>query len=173
MAPDYSAEQLKAIRAALARATEPTCPTAVAALKQSSSGGSGAFLVRSDDERRYWCKVLNNPQDPRVPINQQLVGRLGKWLGSAVCEASPVRIPSDLLGWEFRQGRKLEQGIAHGSRALEHAVETRQPGHTHEDENAERQTSLRVLAAPFRGQATENGGDRDCVLSMRSANAAR
>jgi hypothetical protein len=91
-----SAATLTDLRSALTRLADPVCPTAILPLQQSKSGGSGSFLVRVDDGRRYWCKCLDNPQSPRVPINEQIVGRLGSYLGVAVCEVSLIRIPPEL-----------------------------------------------------------------------------
>ena len=128
------------------RPANPPCPTAIMPLQQSKSGGSGAFLVRADDDRRYWCKCLDNPQGPRVPINEQIVGRLGSYLEAAVCEVSLIRIPPELEGWDYRPGRKLVPGYAHGSRALPNAIETRSMNHPHDDQNPTRMTSLKILA---------------------------
>ena len=65
----------------------PQTVRAEAPLKQSTDGGSGSFLVQADDGREYWCKALNNTQEaPMVPVNEQIVARLGRLIGVAVCE---------------------------------------------------------------------------------------
>ena len=119
---------------------------AVAPLQQSKQGGSGSFLVRADDGRRYWCKVLNNTQGtPLVPVNEQIVGRLGALIGIAVCEARLVEIPPALGGWEFRPGHTLQPGTAHGSLAVEGAVETHSLDHRADSDNAARQAGFYAL----------------------------
>jgi hypothetical protein len=114
-------------------------------LQQSTSGGSGSFLVRADDGRRYWCKALNNPQSPRVPINEQIIGRLGALIGAAVCDVALVRIPSQVAGWEFRPGLHLEEGWVHGSVAVDPVIETRTLEHRSDDNNATRHASIYAL----------------------------
>jgi hypothetical protein len=115
-------------------------------LQQSNQGGSGSFLVRANDRRRYWCKVLNNTQGvPLVPVNEQIVGRLGALIGVAVCEVRLVEIPQTLAGWEFRPGHTLQPGIAHGSAAVEGAVETRELEHRAEADNAARHAGFYAL----------------------------
>lgn len=134
------------IRAALAREDAPACPTATLPLQQSKAGGSGAFLVAADDGRRYWCKCVENPQSPRVPINEQLVGRLGQLIEVATCEVTLIRLPPELADWEFRRGRKLVPGYAHASVAVPTAIETRSIRHPQDDDNPSRLTGLGVLA---------------------------
>src|SRR5919109_2283208 len=124
---------------------EPTGVRAIAALQKSDRGSSNSFLVLADDGARYWCKVLNNGQSPRVPVNEQVVGRLGKLVGIGVCEAQLVEITEDLAGWEFAGGKALEPGWAHGSRAVEGAIETNTLDHRADDENASRHAGFVAL----------------------------
>ena len=115
-------------------------------LRRSDRGGSGSFLLRADDRRRYWCKVLNNPQRPRVPVNDQIVARVGRLIGVAVGQPMLVRIPPELVGWEFRDGYKLEEGWAHGSLAVRPPViETNELQHRGEDDNAIRHAGFLAL----------------------------
>jgi hypothetical protein len=127
--------------------THPLPPVrAVTPLQQSKQGGSGSFLVRADDGRRYWCKVLNNTQgSPLVPVNEQIVGRLGAVIGVAVCEVRLVEIPQALAGWEFRPGHFLQPGMAHGSLALDPAVETHSLDHRGDADNAARHAGFFAL----------------------------
>ncbi len=134
------------LHAALARATRPACPQAIMPLMASTSGGSGAFLVRADDGKRYWCKCIQSPQGPRVALNEQIVGRLGRAIQAAVCDVTLLEIPPSLEGWEFRPGQRLVAGYVHGSLAVETPVEIRAISHPNDDENPTRLTTLRVLA---------------------------
>lgn len=140
--PDIAAK----IRGALARAAAPVCPKAVLPLKQSTSGGSGSFLVRVDDGRHFWCKSIQSPQGKRVAVNEQIVGRVGRLLDAPTCDVSLVEIPAALEGWEFRPGQKLLHGYVHGSLALDPVIETRAFVHPADDQNPTRMTTLRVLA---------------------------
>lgn len=130
------------------RSGDPDGVEAEAPLKPSTGGGSGSFLVRADDGNRYWCKTLNNLQHPRVPLNEQIVGRLGLLIGAPVCRPQLVRISPALVGWEFRpgSGRLLEEGWAHGSLAVDPALETRDiQMNRARDENPRRQAGIYAL----------------------------
>lgn len=127
------------------RPADPDGVAAVAPLASSTAGGSGSFLVRADDGRRYWCKTLNNFQHPKVPANEQLVGRLGALIGAPVCEVALVKIPQALVGWEFRPGRPLEEGWVHGSLAADLVVETRDMTSRTTDDNPKRHAGIYAL----------------------------
>jgi hypothetical protein len=133
----------------VSRIERPDAPkgvTARAPLKQSDRGGSGSFLVLADDGARYWCKTLNNAQrDPRIPVNEQIVGRLGVTLGAAVCEPKLVYMGEPMVGWQFRDGHAIEEGWAHGSRAVEPVVETNELGSRAKDDNARRHVGIYAL----------------------------
>jgi hypothetical protein len=124
---------------------EPAGVAAVVPLRRSERGSSGSFLARADDGRRYWCKVLDNLQSPRVPANEQIVGRLGALVGAPVCEVELVYIPEDLAGWEYRDGRPLTEGWAHGSLAVEPVVETNALDDRPGDDNARRHAGVFAL----------------------------
>lgn len=114
-------------------------------LKQSSRGGSGSFLVMADDGLEYWCKALNNPQSPRVPVNEQIVARLGQHIGASVTEPMLVRLDG-IVGWEYRPGHTVEPGWAHGCRALKAPIETNSiTDHRTEDNNRVRQAGFYAL----------------------------
>jgi hypothetical protein len=115
---------------------------AIAPLQRSNRGGSKSFLVLADDNARYWCKVIDNGQSPRVPVNEQIAGRLGRLLGIGVCETQLVEMTEDLAGWDFADQKKLKPGWAHGSRAIEGAVETNSLDHRADDDNAVRHSGF-------------------------------
>ena len=124
----------------------PRGVTAEVPLRRSDRGGSGSFLVRADDARRYWCKVVDNPQHPKVPANEEIVGRVGRLVGVAVCDPRLIWIPADLVGWEFQPGRQLREGWAHGSLAVEQpVVEVHDLRHRGEDNNASRHAGFLAL----------------------------
>ncbi len=134
------------------------------ALRQSTQGVSGSFLVGADDGSDYWCKATNNPASPRVPVNEQIVGRLGQLVGVAVAEPMLVRLDA-IVGWEFRPGRLVEPGWAHGSKALVGALETRALEHRGDDDN-------RVRHAGFYGLMDwMHGGDQQWLYATQERNA--
>ena len=116
-----------------------------ATLQQSTAGGSGSFLGLAEDGARYWIKPLNNAQGQRVPITEQIVGRVGALIGAPTCHVCTISIPPDLAGWEFRPGRQLEAGIAHACEHVEDAVETRALDHHVDDDNARRHACAAAL----------------------------
>lgn len=108
-------------------------------------GGSGAFQARDADRREWWVKPVNNLQSPRVTVTEHIVGRAGTLIGAPVCEVSVVSLPEALAGWEFRPGRKLEPGLAHGSRAVPDPRESRRLDHAQRDDNGRRHPGLFAL----------------------------
>jgi len=120
--------------------------SAVMPLRESTAGGSGSFLVLADDGRRYWCKSLNNFQGQRVPITEQIVGRLATLIRAPACEVELVRVDA-IAGWEFRPGtaRVGEPGWAHGSVAVDPAIETRALEHRIDDDNRRRHAGIYAL----------------------------
>ena len=76
----------------------------VASIAKGRRGGSGAFLALGSDENKYWVKVLTGPQGPRVPVTEQIVGRVGALIGAPVCSVAVAYVPKALAGWEYRGG---------------------------------------------------------------------
>jgi hypothetical protein len=114
-------------------------------LKPSVEGGSGVFLARADDGRRWWVKPQNNLQGAKVVVTEYLVGSLGGLIGAPVCEVAIARLPEEIVGWEFRPGATLQAGLAHASRDVEdaqllHALDYRQ-----QDDNRHRHAGVFAL----------------------------
>jgi hypothetical protein len=110
------------------------------------AGGSKPFLISASDDRHYWCKAPNNPQGPMVPLNEQIVARLARLVGIAVCEPALIAIPSDLAGIQIDAGYILSECVAHGSHAVEGAIEVRgNLEHRSEDDNAVRHAGYIAL----------------------------
>jgi hypothetical protein len=124
----------------------PDAVRAVMPLRQSTAGGSGSFMVLGDDNERYWCKSLNNFQSARLPITEQIVARLGGLIDAPVCQCKLV-VLDEIVGWEIRQGtgRLVEKGYAHGSRAVEPTLETREMKFRSDDDNRRRHCGLYAL----------------------------
>jgi hypothetical protein len=66
-------------------------------------------------------------------------------IAAPVCEPQLVFIPSDLVGWEFRAGMRLEEGWAHASLAADPVVETHSLDHRAMDDNARRHCGIYAL----------------------------
>ncbi|HZV73776.1 MAG TPA: hypothetical protein VFF79_08685 [Conexibacter sp.] len=137
---------------------------AVLPMQQSPGGVSASFLVQADDGADYWCKATNNPVSPRIPVNEQVVARLGQMIG--ICVPDPVLVKLDgIAGWEFRRGHVVEAGWAHGCAAVAGALETRVLGHRSDDDN-------RVRHAGFYGLMDWlAGGDPQWLYSAPAENA--
>jgi hypothetical protein len=145
--PVAAADRTRSIAfVSIVRAEEVEGVSAVMPLRASAAGGSGSFLVLADDGRRYWCKSLNNFQGPRIPVTEQIVGRLAALIGAPACEVALVR-RDPIAGWEFRpsSGRVVEKGWAHGSVAVDPAVETRSLDHRSDDDNRRRHCGIYAL----------------------------
>lgn len=129
------------------RTESPDVVRAVMPLRQSTAGGSGSFMVLGEDQLRYWCKPLNNFQTPRLPVTEQIVGRLGRLIGAPVCDCKLISL-DEIEGWEIRQGtgRLVESGYAHGSQAVEPSLETRELKFRSDDDNRRRHCGLYALS---------------------------
>jgi hypothetical protein len=87
-------------------------------------GHGGAFRATASDKRGYFVKSLQTcirGEEASVAV-EQIVAGLGRLIGAPVCHTSLIRIPSALEGWRpHTDRRRLEEGLAHASLALEHA----------------------------------------------------
>jgi hypothetical protein len=77
------------------------------------------------DGHIWWIKPVNNPQGPRVPINELVVARLGALIEAPLCEVGLIEIPDELAGVKYREDRSLEAGLASGSMNLDGVVEVK------------------------------------------------
>lgn len=111
------------------------------------AGGSLAFLALGSDGERYYAKVLNNPQGPRVPLTEQIVGRAGLLLGAPVCPVRTMEIGAQFVGQQFATGgQTLQAGIAHASAEIPGALEVRGAlQYQTDDDNPRRQAFIVVL----------------------------
>ncbi len=116
--------------------------TLVAPLAQNELGESKAFIARASDGQRYWVKPLNNPQGRRVPITEQIVGRMGVLINAPTRPVVTLGITSDSTGWEFTRGRRLEEGIAHASLNLESRADATGLERRYHDHNATRHAAI-------------------------------
>lgn len=79
-------------------------------------------------------------------MTEQIVGRLAAVIGAPACEVALVELDA-IAGWEFRpgSGRFVESGWAHGSVAVDPAMETRGLDHRTDDDNRRRHCGIYAL----------------------------
>lgn len=113
-------------------------PRIAALVERNDRTGSGAFKALDVSGDRWWVKPLNNPQGPRVPVTELIVGRIGALIEAPVCEVRVVEILEELRDEEYRPGLKLVPGYASASRDLGGCEEERNLVHRDKDDNAQR-----------------------------------
>lgn len=119
--------------------------TAILGPSQPSSG-SRAFPVLASDERRWYVKVLNNPQGGQILVTEYLISGVGAMIGAPVCEVRPIAIPEDLGGYQVPDGPRLEVGIASASLAIADVAEMRPTlQHRESDDNARRHAGIYAI----------------------------
>lgn len=133
-------------------------------LRRSTHGVSASFLIRADDGRDYWCKAINNPTSERIPINEQVVARLGRGIGVAIPEPALVRLDA-LVGWEFHPGKMIETGWCHGCLAITGVFEIRNLEHRADDDNRARHAGFYALMDWLAG------GDQQWLYAAPAENA--
>ncbi|HWO69682.1 MAG TPA: hypothetical protein VNP94_02865 [Actinomycetota bacterium] len=83
-------------------------------------------MARDVDGRRWWLKMSNNPQGPKVLVNDYVVGSVARLIDAPACEVAVARIPEELDGYEYAPGLTLRAGwLVHASRHVEDAFEAR------------------------------------------------
>lgn len=112
---------------------------------QRSESGAAAFQGVTDSGRRYWLKVLGNPQGDQVLVTERIVSAAGELIGAPVRPISLVEIPPALAGWRYGETEKLPAGIAHGSLVLEQAEVVDELIYRDDDDNRVRQVHLLAL----------------------------
>ena len=114
-------------------------------LAQSRAGGSGAFLALGSDNQRWWIKTANNSQGERIIVTEFVVGAVGNLIGAPTCKSAVIRVGAEVAGWEFRPGLNLEEGLAHGSLAVDGALESRALDFGKRDDNVRRHTGIHAV----------------------------
>ena len=145
--PEGPSQRSHWIGALAGKRTNATTLSLVLPVKRGTSGTSGAFLAVASDDLRYWIKPLNNLQDPRVCVTEQIVGRIGHLLGAPTRRVATINIP-DMKGWKFvadNDAAVLLPGIAHASLDLPSVIETSQLEQRTKDSNASRHAHLLAL----------------------------
>jgi hypothetical protein len=88
----------------------------------------------------WWVKPITNPQGPRVPVIEYVVGRLGRLIASPVCEVAIVEISPDIAT------AAVPAGLAHGSKDVAGSLNLGRPlAHRHDDDNRGRHAGVYAL----------------------------
>lgn len=122
----------------------------VVAPEAAGNTWSGPFRATANDRNSYFVKSLQTcPRGQEASLAvEQIVARVGELIGAPVCETSLIRIPAALAGTQLRHGfPPLQEGIAHASRALEHADEAGRPNliDRAKDDNTRRHVGVYAL----------------------------
>lgn len=101
----------------------------VVAPSASNGSWSGPFRAIASDQNDYFVKSLETcPPGQQASLAIELiVARAGKLIGAPVVDTTLIRIPQEIAGYEPVPGKPLNAGLAHASRALEHADEAGRP----------------------------------------------
>lgn len=102
---------------------------------------SRPVLFSCDDKRDYVVKGLNSG---RVAINEQVVGRLGEFLGAPVPEIVLVNVPPELVSLEPAI-KHLTPGIVHGSSFVGGCTDRLGIAYVEEPRNRDRFARLAIL----------------------------
>lgn len=94
-------------------------------LQESRTGVSGTFLGLGVDGRRWWVKPPAQRELEQALVTEFIVAELGRLIDAPTCRNAIIRIPEDLIGWEFRPGKCLVAGLGHGTLHVEDAIEKR------------------------------------------------
>jgi hypothetical protein len=110
---------------------------------------SGPFRALASDGESYFVKSLATcpPGQEASLVIERVVAAVGGLIGAPVCRTTLIRIPGDLDGHEVRPGALLTAGLAHASRALEHADEMGRPNlyARSQDDNVRRHVGVYAL----------------------------
>ena len=122
----------------------------VVAPEAAGTTWSGPFRATASNGLSYFVKSLQTcPAGQQASLAvEQIVARVGALIGAPVCETSLIRIPGALAGTAIRQGfPPLQEGLAHASRALDHADEAGRPALVDraKDDNSRRHVGVYAL----------------------------
>lgn len=107
-------------------------------------GESQPRLAHAPNGLDYWVKVIGNPQHEMVPVNEQIVGRLGSLIGAPTCQVDLVNVTDAMA--ESIQDPGFKAGIAHGSLHVKTAThEVRTLSLRQRDDNATRHAAIVAL----------------------------
>lgn len=71
---------------------------------KENPGSSHPFLATATDGHDYWCKAINNPQGPEVPVNEVAAAIVGDRIQSPIPRWAILDVPDDLRGRYFKKG---------------------------------------------------------------------
>jgi hypothetical protein len=110
-------------------------------LLRSWATSSAPVLLACDDGNEY---VVKGRQVGRAVVNDQIIGRLGSFIGAPVGSVALVDVPSELVTLN-PQMRHVLPGLAHGCRFVPRCSERQGVLHATVGENRVRYASLAIL----------------------------
>ena len=69
---------------------------------EKRAGGSYPFLAAATDGHDYWCKAINNPQGPEVPVNEVAAAIVGDRIQSPMPRWAILDVPDGLRGYRTK-----------------------------------------------------------------------
>ena len=72
-------------------------PLVAVEYRQPMRGGSQAQMLIASDGNAYIVKFLNNPQSPRVLVNEWLASRIGREMGLSIPEPAIIQVPAEFI----------------------------------------------------------------------------
>lgn len=94
---------------------------------------------------KYWVKLPGNPHGMRSMASEVVVASLGAKLGAVTRPWKLLRIPTDLVGYEYAPGLHVTPGVAFGSRLLSSCEEHEDVRWVDRDNNGCRAASVAAL----------------------------
>ncbi|MFC4535067.1 hypothetical protein [Sphaerisporangium dianthi] len=121
----------------------------VAMVAPGSRSWASPFRVVANDRNGYFVKTLESCSRDWARGSlavEYIVAQAGKLIGAPVCDTSLILIPEEFRGGEIRRGLPLVPGIAHASKALQHADERRDNlAYRNRDDNRVRHVGVYAL----------------------------
>jgi hypothetical protein len=102
---------------------------------------SRPVLLTCDDGKDY---VVKGRHAGRIPVNDQIIGRLGRAMGAPVARVTLVNVPQELISLQPEMAH-LAPGLAHGSEVVQSVIDSYVIEHAASPVNRGRFAKLAVL----------------------------
>ncbi|MFC0866262.1 HipA family kinase [Sphaerimonospora cavernae] len=144
----------------------------VAILAPGGQSWASPFRGIADDDHDYFIKTLEGCRRDWARGSlavEYVVGQAGRLIDAPVCENTLIRIPEEFADYEIAPGIALSPGIAHASKAIEHAEEQRDNlAYRSQDRNSARHAGVYALYDWCYGDDPQWLYDRDQDRSIYS-----
>ena len=154
------------------RVDDHVCPSLVAIISPGGQSWASPFRAIADDGYDYFVKTLEGCKRDWARGSlavEYIVGQVGKLIGAPVCENTLIHIPTEFADHEIAPGIALSPGIAHASKAIQHAEEQRDNlAYRSQDHNPARHAGVYALYDWCYGDDPQWLYDRDQDRSIYS-----